>query len=32
MDAPIPFAGALEDRVLPGVEDVARAARYLARY
>jgi 2-oxoisovalerate dehydrogenase E1 component beta subunit len=32
MDAPIPFAGALEDRVLPGVEDVARAARYLAHY
>jgi pyruvate/2-oxoglutarate/acetoin dehydrogenase E1 component len=32
IDAPIPFAGVLEDHVLPSVEDVVRAARYLATY
>ncbi len=32
IDAPIPFAGVLEDRVLPGVQDIVEAARYLAKY
>jgi 2-oxoisovalerate dehydrogenase E1 component beta subunit len=32
IDAPIPFAAALEDYVLPGVADIVEAARYLARY
>jgi 2-oxoisovalerate dehydrogenase E1 component beta subunit len=32
IDAPIPFAAELEDRVLPGVDDIVEAVRYLARY
>jgi len=32
IDSPVPYAGVLEDYFLPQVEDVARAARYLARY
>jgi pyruvate/2-oxoglutarate/acetoin dehydrogenase E1 component len=32
IDAPIPYAGALEDYFLPGEDDIGRAARYLARY
>jgi pyruvate/2-oxoglutarate/acetoin dehydrogenase E1 component len=32
IDAPVPYAGPLEDYFLPGVEDIARAARYLAKY
>ncbi len=31
-DTPIPFAGQLEDRVLPSTEEVVSAARSLARY
>ncbi|HXV61906.1 MAG TPA: transketolase C-terminal domain-containing protein [Vicinamibacteria bacterium] len=31
-DTPVPYAGALEDAFIPGVEDVARAARELAAY
>lgn len=32
IDAPVPFAGVLEDAFLPGVEDIITAIRYLARY
>ena len=32
IDAPVPYAGSLEDYFLPGTEDVLTAARYLARY
>ena len=32
VDAPVPYAGVLEDAFLPGVDDIAEAARYLARY
>ncbi len=32
IDAPVPYAGPLEDYFLPGVEDIVRAARYLAKY
>ncbi len=32
MDAPVPYAGVLEDAFLPSVNDIAEAARYLARY
>lgn len=32
IDAPVPYAGALEDAFLPGVEDIVTAIRYLARY
>ncbi len=32
MDAPVPYAGVLEDAFLPSVEDVVEAAKYLARY
>jgi 2-oxoisovalerate dehydrogenase E1 component beta subunit len=32
IDAPIPFAAELEDHVLPGVDDIVEAVRYLARY
>lgn len=32
VDAPVPYAGALEDHFLPGVEDIITTVRYLARY
>ena len=32
MDAPVPFAAALEDHFLPNAGDVVAACRYLARY
>ncbi|MEQ9569381.1 MAG: alpha-ketoacid dehydrogenase subunit beta [Longimicrobiales bacterium] len=32
LDAPVPYAGALEDHFLPSVDDIVEAARYLARY
>jgi pyruvate/2-oxoglutarate/acetoin dehydrogenase E1 component len=32
MDAPVPYAGVLEDAFLPSVDDVVEAAKYLARY
>jgi pyruvate/2-oxoglutarate/acetoin dehydrogenase E1 component len=32
LDAPVPYAGALEDHFLPGVEDIMATVRYLARY
>lgn len=32
IDAPVPFAGVLEDHVLPAVRDIVEAARYLASY
>jgi pyruvate/2-oxoglutarate/acetoin dehydrogenase E1 component len=32
VDAPIPYAGPLEDEVIPAVDDIVRAALYLARY
>lgn len=32
IDAPVPFAGVLEDHVLPAVRDIVEAARYLATY
>jgi pyruvate/2-oxoglutarate/acetoin dehydrogenase E1 component len=32
IDAPVPYAGPLEDYFLPSVEDIVRAARYLAKY
>ncbi len=32
IDAPVPYAGPLEDYALPGVDDVAKAALYLAKY
>jgi len=32
IDAPIPYAAALEDTFLPGVDDIVTAARYLASY
>jgi 2-oxoisovalerate dehydrogenase E1 component beta subunit len=32
IDAPVPFAGVLEDHALPGVRDIVEAARYLASY
>jgi 2-oxoisovalerate dehydrogenase E1 component beta subunit len=32
IDAPVPYAGVLEDVFLPSVRDIARAATYLARY
>jgi len=31
-DAPIPYAGELEDYVLPGTDDIVTAARYLVAY
>jgi pyruvate/2-oxoglutarate/acetoin dehydrogenase E1 component len=32
IDAPVPYAGSLEDYFLPGTEDIVAAARYLAKY
>ncbi|HSM04579.1 MAG TPA: alpha-ketoacid dehydrogenase subunit beta [Longimicrobiales bacterium] len=32
VDAPVPYAGVLEDAFLPGVDDIVEAVRYLARY
>jgi pyruvate/2-oxoglutarate/acetoin dehydrogenase E1 component len=32
IDAPVPYAGTLEDYFLPQVEDIVAAARYLAAY
>ncbi len=32
IDAPVPYAAALEDHFLPGVSDIVEAARYLAQY
>ena len=32
VDAPVPYAGVLEDAFLPSVKDIAEAATYLARY
>ncbi|MEX2527183.1 MAG: alpha-ketoacid dehydrogenase subunit beta [Gemmatimonadota bacterium] len=32
VDAPIPFAGSLEETVLPATDDVVKVARYLANY
>ena len=32
IDAPVPYAGSLEDYFLPGTEDIVTAARYLAGY
>ncbi len=32
IDAPVPYAGALEDYFLPQAGDIVNAARYLARY
>jgi pyruvate/2-oxoglutarate/acetoin dehydrogenase E1 component len=32
IDAPVPYAGPLEDYFLPGAEDIVAAARYLAKY
>ncbi len=32
IDAPVPYAGALEDAFLPSVEDIVTAGRYLAEY
>ncbi len=32
VDAPIPYAGPLEDSILPGRPEIHRVARYLARY
>lgn len=32
LDAPVPYAGVLEDHFLPSVSDIVEAARYLARY
>lgn len=32
MDAPVPYAGVLEDAFLPSLDDIVSAARYLARY
>ncbi len=32
IDAPVPYAGALEDYFLPGVRDIEEAVRYLAKY
>ncbi|MEE8146061.1 MAG: transketolase C-terminal domain-containing protein, partial [Longimicrobiales bacterium] len=32
IDAPVPYAGALEDYFLPQVDDIVTAARYLAAY
>jgi pyruvate/2-oxoglutarate/acetoin dehydrogenase E1 component len=32
IDAPVPYAGSLEDYFLPGAEDIVAAARYLAMY
>ena len=32
IDAPVPYAGALEDYFLPGTDDIVTAARYLAAY
>jgi pyruvate/2-oxoglutarate/acetoin dehydrogenase E1 component len=32
IDAPVPYAGPLEDYFLPGVQDIVTAARYLAGY
>ena len=32
IDAPVPYSGSLEDYFLPQVEDVVKAARYLAAY
>ena len=32
IDAPVPYAGALEDYFLPQIEDIVTAARYLAAY
>jgi pyruvate/2-oxoglutarate/acetoin dehydrogenase E1 component len=32
IDAPVPYAGPLEDYFLPAVEDIVQAARYLAKY
>jgi pyruvate/2-oxoglutarate/acetoin dehydrogenase E1 component len=32
IDAPVPYAGSLEDYFLPGTDDIVTAARYLAKY
>ncbi len=32
IDTPVPFAASLEDYFLPGVDDIVKAARYLADY
>jgi len=32
IDAPVPYAGSLEDYFLPGTKDIQAAARYLANY
>lgn len=32
IDAPVPYAGSLEDFFLPQVDDIVTAARYLAKY
>lgn len=32
IDAPVPYAGAMEDYFLPQIEDIVTAARYLAAY
>ena len=32
IDAPVPFAAALEDHFLPDAGDIVAACRYLARY
>ena len=32
IDAPVPYSGSLEDYFLPQVDDVVKAARYLAAY
>jgi len=32
IDSPVPFCGTLEDYFLPGVDDIATAGRYLAKY
>lgn len=32
IDSPVPFCGTLEDYFLPGVEDIVKAGRYLAKY
>lgn len=32
LDTPVPYSGTLEDFFLPQVEDIVRAARYLAEY
>jgi 2-oxoisovalerate dehydrogenase E1 component beta subunit len=32
IDSPVPYSAPLEDYFLPGLEDIAKAARYLCRY